>query len=535
MAVSAAAGAAGPFRALAVAHLQSTYNRLRKQMGTAALWVFIGVLIFLFVTVAFPILSSFAVLGWAVGSGLSGKEAERALSFGAVGITGATVLLGIIGGISSGSRQLPWETLRGFPVRSFTLFAAECFAGAAELITFLELTALLLLCVGAAIGAPLGTGFFALLFVSHALVLLALQQLFGSLAQRVSRQLRTMLILLPILAVATSYFLPKLAERITGNEYLAIGARIKDTWQWLPAGWLLRATQELGGEGLSASAAVMALLSPVLTAAVLVVLAWQVVAREKPLTIEADASKPARLWSFSSQMIGVARLQFESLARSLPGRFGLIMPLLTLVLIRGPLAQIIPGRGWTAPIAFGYASLAGTNLLFNQFGLDRHGVKVLFLLPVEPISLLRGKLLGFAVWQALQAALLTVLLTLTGKGEPLELLIGVLLYACVFLIIAMVGQFASIWQPRPLRKNGLRAAQPPIVVVLMMFGTLGTAGVLLYGVLYGLKRYAPGWEVPVLLGVGVVLLLLVFPVIAFNALFLERNKEKLVEVLGSAG
>ena len=59
------------------------------------------------------------------------------------------------------------------------------------------------------------------------------------------------------------------------------------------------------------------------------------------------------------------------------------MPLITIVLVRGPMAELIPGRGWTAPIAFGYAALAGTNLLFNQFGLDRHGVKVLFLLPVD--------------------------------------------------------------------------------------------------------------------------------------------------------
>ncbi|MBL8915247.1 MAG: hypothetical protein JNM17_31375, partial [Archangium sp.] len=434
MAVSplSAAGAGGlkPFAALAVAHAQSTWNRLRKQMGTAALWVFIGVLAFLFITVVLPILGSFAVLGWAVGAGLTGNENARALAFGSVGFTAVTLLLGVIGGISSGSRQLPWETLRGFPVRSFTLFAAECFAGALEAITFFELLALMMVSIGASIGLPRATPLFAVLFVTHALALLALQQLFGSFAQRVSRQLRAMLIVLPILAVSISYWLPKLAERISGNEYLTWGERIKDTWRWLPAGWVFRAAQEP-----NATTIALAVGFPIVVCAVLVIAAWQIVAREKPLAIDSDPSKPVRLWSFTSQMIGVARLQFESLSRSLPGRFGLIMPLLTLVLIRGPLAQIIPGRGWTAPIAFGYASLASTNLLFNQFGLDRHGVKVLFLLPVEPISLLRGKLLGFAVWQSLQAALLTVLLTLTGKGEPLELLIGVLLYACVFLII----------------------------------------------------------------------------------------------------
>jgi hypothetical protein len=41
--------------------------------------------------------------------------------------------------------------------------------------------------------------------------------------------------------------------------------------------------------------------------------------------------------------------------------------------------------------------------------------------------------------------------------------------------------------------------------------------------------------VPVLLVIGAALFGLVFPVLAFNALFLERSREKLVEVLGSSG
>jgi hypothetical protein len=269
-------------------------------------------------------------------------------------------------------------------------------------------------------------------------------------------------------------------------------------------------------------------------AALAVLVAWLFVSREKEAELETDTGVAAKTWSFDSQVLGVARLQWESLVHSLPGRFGLVMPLITIVLIRGPLAEAI-GRGWTAPLAFGYASLAGTNLLFNQFGLDRHGVKVLFLLPIEPLALLRGKLLGFAAWQGVQAVLLLGLLVLTGHRDWLELLIGLLLYACVFLVLAMVGQFASIWQPRPLRKNGLRAAQPPFTVVMLTFGTLATAGALLYGVVYGVRAFAPGWEVPVLLLVGAALFLLTMPVAAFNVLMLERHRERLVEVLGSAG
>ncbi|MFO0600881.1 MAG: hypothetical protein U0228_36560 [Myxococcaceae bacterium] len=526
--------AVSPFRALAVAHLQGTWNRMRKNTGMAALWAFALLLLLLFVTTVAPLLISLGALGWVVGHALGGPEGDRAIAFSSVIFTGVTLLAGFVGGVSSGSRQLPWETLKGFPVRSLTLFAAECFAGAAEAITIVELAAIGSFILGLCVGAPAGIPFFALLLLGHVGMLLALQQLFGSIAQRVSKRLRSMLIFLPIAGVSMSFFLPKLAKSITGNEYLTWGERLAGAWRWSPAGWALHTVQELGAGRFDAVALLVSGLFPVVVTAVVVVIAWQLVSRERPLDLDQDLGAKVTLWSFESQVMGVARLQWESLWRSLPGRFGLVMPLLTLILIRGPLAEVIPGRGWSAPIAFGYASLAGTNLLFNQFGLDRHGVKVLFLLPVEPISLLRGKLLGFAAWQSVQAAMLLVLLPLTGKGEPLELLIGVLLYACIFLILAMVGQFASIWQPRPLTKNGMRAAQPPLTVILMMFGTLGTAGGLLFGVVYLLRHFAPGWEVPVLLVVGLALFALVFPVVAFNALFLERNREKLVETLGAA-
>ena len=33
--------AVSPFRALAAVHLQSTWNRLRKQMGTTGLWALV--------------------------------------------------------------------------------------------------------------------------------------------------------------------------------------------------------------------------------------------------------------------------------------------------------------------------------------------------------------------------------------------------------------------------------------------------------------------------------------------------------------
>lgn len=523
-----------PFRALAVVHTQSTWNRLRKQMGTGV-WALAILLVFIGVTSVLPMLLGLGGVGYLTAARFTERGGEPAITLAAFGFSALTLFAGLLGGISSGSRQLPWETLKVFPVRNSSLFGAELFAGAGEALTLFELFALLAVCVGLSIGAPIATPLFLLLFLTHALTLLALQQLAGSIAQRLSRRLRAMLILLPLAAIALPSLLPMIIKRADGASFEHWSERLGVLTTWLPARTVLEAAQELVTGELQGSTLLWAIVAPLLVTALIVFLAYEFVSRERPLTQDTTTGPAAKLWTFKSQTWGVARLTWESLAQSLPGRFGLLMPLLTIVLIRGPMAEILPGRGWTAPIAFGYAALAGTNLLFNQFGLDRHGVKVLFLLPIDLGAMLRGKLLGFAAWQAVQAGLLTVLLALTGKHPVLELLVGLMLYVCVFLILAMVGQFASIWQPRPLRKNGLRASQPPLVVVLIMMGTLLTTGALLYGVTFGVRTFWPGWELPVLLGIGVLLTLLVFPVLAFNALFLERSREKLVEVLGASG
>jgi hypothetical protein len=389
--------------------------------------------------------------------------------------------------------------------------------------------------VGATVGAPRAAPLFAFLFVTHALALLALQQLAGSLAQRLSRRLRALVVLLPLAAILLPSLLPMLAERTSRASVESWVVRAERYSRGLPARSVLESAAALD-EGQLPSGLLAAGLGGTLAFVIaLTLIAYLLVAREKPLVLDTNSGPPAKLWSFTSPAWGMARLTWQSLAESLPGRFALVMPLVTIVLIRGPLALALSGQGWTAPVAYGYAALAGTNLLFNQFGLDRHGVKVLFLMPVPPEALLRGKLLGFAAWHGVQAAMLTGLLVLTGHRDVLELVVGLALSMCIFLILAMVGQFASIWQPRPLRKNGLRAAQPPFVVVAMIFGTLATAGLLLYGVTFGVRTFFPGWELPVLAGIGLLLFALVFPVLAFNAMFLERSKEKLVETLGSAG
>jgi hypothetical protein len=406
-----------------------------------------------------------------------------------------------------------------------------------ELITLIELGFLAATCIGlgVGIGSLSALPLLFLIFVSHGIMILSFQQFFGSLAQRLSRQFRATLMLLPLAAVSLSWLLPELIERTHLQTFSMWTDRLDTVSSFLPARFLLESAWALHEGSSTLGTLFQTMIVSILVTTLVMGMAFGFVARERPLVHENQDVQPGSLWSFGSPMIGIARLQWASLLQSLPGRFGLVMPLFTIILIRGPLALLLSGKSWSVPIAFYYASVAGANLLFNQFGLDRHGVKGLFLLPIEPIAILRGKILGFAAWQALQALMLVGLLMLTGHWDAREMLVGLLLYGVVFILLAMVGQFTSIWNPNPLKKNGLRAAQPPLSVMALMFGTLGMAGfgsVLLLGLVGALL---PGWEIPILLLSLLLLGGVFYGLMNIYARYLVQNRETLVEVLGSEG
>ncbi len=520
-----------PFRSIATAHLQSTWNRLRRQLGARGVLIFAVVVLVLLASVVLPILVGLGALGFFIGYGLREPDAKTWLPFVALFTTAFPLFGGFLGGLAGGTRQLPWETLRAFPVRARSLFAGELFAGAAEPITVVELGGLALLCLGACIGAPRATPYFLVLLLTHGLALLSMQQLVGSFAQRITKRFRVVLVLLPLLGVSMSWLAPTMAKYARSGSLDVWLERLELATRWLPS----RALLEAARGGTSGWQVAVALVTPFALLGGVTLLAYLLVSRERddgPVESNGPAEK---LWSFDSQTAGIARLQWRTLSTSIPGRFALLMPLLTLVLIRGPLAEVFTGRAWTAQVAFAYASLAGTNMLFNQFGLDRHGVKVLLLLPIESHALLRGKLIGFAAWHAVQAALLFVLLLLSGQRDLLDLFAGLALYTCVFLIFSMVGQFASIWQPRPLQKNSLRSTQAPVLVVLLTLGTLSVTGGALYALRFVVTTFLPGWELGAFLLFGLLLLGALFPVMALNTAFLSRNRERLVETLGASG
>jgi len=225
-------------------------------------------------------------------------------------------------------------------------------------------------------------------------------------------------------------------------------------------------------------------------------------------------------------------LQIATIVGSRIGQFGFFIPLIVVVLIRGPLAHATGREVWAVPAAFTYLSLGGNQFQLNQFGLDGHGIKSLLLLPIRPHDLFRGKTLGLAAYQGAQAVILILLLAVLHHPAVLQVASGILLWASIFLIQNTVGRFTSVWMPRMLARKSVRGDATPLALVLVGLGLSVVCGGVLGGIWSACVVWAPSALLPVLAGLFVAFA-------AGNALLLKRasslfrtHRERLLSALG---
>ena len=530
-----------PFRALLAAHGQATWNRSARELGRQGAWV-LALVVGIFAALgAGGLLLGGGALGWLLGSRLDRPVVITLLGalLAFFGIGG-----GLIGGVLGGARELAWEAYRGFPLRLRTLYLAELTAGLADMLPLTLALALAGLLLGIGAAAPRTLVLLPVLLVETLLMLLALQLLVGGLASALVRRLRLALVGLAVLAwMGSTLMSPGLPKRGGGQPARALQAAQVERIQTLGRS-VSRALEVLPTHRAARSlamaregrwgAALVSHLYPLGLLALVMVLGARIMARETGGTTAAapQTRGPDRLWSFRHPAEGLGRLHFLTLMRSHLGRFAFLMPLLTVVLLKGPFAQFKANPLWTVPAAFAYLSLVANNFVFNQFGLDRHGVKGLLLLPVGSEDLLKGKLLGLAAHQALQALTLALLLMALDHAGPVPLLGGILLMGCIFLAQTSVGQWTSTWAPRPMAMDSLKNTNMPFALGLLSMGTSAV-----WASLFGGAYVLLAWAAPRLLVPGMALLfglvltahLLLLPAAAAA---LDRRREKLVEALG---
>ncbi len=407
--------AVGPTRALLIAHFQTSLARGTREFSRQGVWALVLAVVVMGGLVALPAMIGLFVSGLFLGPKLAGPGGEAAtLVLGAL----LAVLVGvggILGGLLGGAKKLSWEQYRAFPLGRFRLLLAELVAGLGDLLTAGLALGLLAFTLGLAVGRPALLPLLPLLFLEHLLLIMLLQLFLGSLALRLAKRLKLAVGLLlgavwlgsmllgqsvpsrrrPINPALTAAAESVATKGLTVLHALPTTSAVEGLRAGLEGRW---------GRAFLLQGYLLLLLLPVAYGAV------RLLEREQEALAPVASGGRARLWSFRSPPGGLARLQVRTLLSSHHGKFGFVIPVMTVVLIKGPMAMVQGQALWALPGAFAYLALFGNQFQFNQFGLDGHGVKGLFLLPVSARQILDGKLRGFALYQGAQALLLIALL-----------------------------------------------------------------------------------------------------------------------------
>jgi len=531
---------ASPVRALLAAHLQAAWNQAARELGKSGRLAMAAASGLLALVLGVLVLGGGTVLGLSLGAEL--RQPSVALVLGGT-LVGIALLGGVVGGLLGGSRVLAWEAMKVYPLRLRSLFGAELLAGAGDPFPMLTIPLAGAVLLGVGLVQPRTFPLLPLVWAGTALSQLCIQHLVGSLAARFVKRLRAGLLLLgfvgllgPVLVSTQAGPADRSGNSVAGARTASarrIGARVARAAVFLPP---LQAALGLGDAVNGRwGRAVARQLYPAACVGLLLVVAARTLRRDAdPRALRAPSRGRERLWTFSSPAGGVARLHWESLISSHPGRLGFLMPLLAFVLVKGALSSFLgESRPWSIAGALAYLALTTAHLQLNQFGLDGPGVKALFLLPLRAEDLLRGKLAGFAVYQAVQALLLLLLLSASVRRSPLHAAAGLLLAACVSVAMTGLGHWTSAWIPRPLPRDSFRnARQAPLV------GWVGTAGSILAVVLFGGLYALCAWRAPAALlpamaaALGLTLFAYGKLVLPLAAKYLDGRREVLVQALG---
>lgn len=195
---------------------------------------------------------------------------------------------------------------------------------------------------------------------------------------------------------------------------------------------------------------------------------------------------------------------FRSMSRAPEVRMALVLNVVIFgmlgvgFLVRGQWRVPAEAHAFVAGAVVGATFLGLLQVLFNQFGFDRDGFRMLVLSPVARRDILLGKNLALLPLGSGIFAGLLLLTSLLVQWTPWVVLEGCLLFGTAFLIMCVVGNAVSILLPVRMNAGSLNATKvPPLTLVLMMMVTallpLALSPVLVPPALGLLARYA---EIP---------------------------------------
>ncbi len=481
-----------------------------------------------------PLAGGLGVIGYALMQAFDDKASFAIL--GAL-FTLFPIFGGITSGLVAGARELAWERYRAYPIRMRSLFAAELVAAFGDVIPFFVALASASITIGMGIAQPRVLVVAPLILFECVLTVLVVQMLVGGLAEVIVKRLRNAFVLI-LTAVLVAIVVVSTRSRGPSSPTGFIDDQAREGFryltyaiQWLPTGAAIRSLG-LAKEGHLVHALALHIY-PLVTLTLLCFVAAWLMAREADNTRSPTERKaPARVWTFRSPWFGVARAHADILMKSPLGRFGWLMPLISLVLIKGPLAHTLGSARWSTLSSFSYVAISTIQLHFGAFGMDGHGIKTLLLLPITPRELLVGKMSAVALYHFLQLSILTIFLFGMGDTTVANLIAGFFLAISIFFTQAAVGHRVSVWMPRAFPKRGMRRTAMPLPLTLLSLGTF-LVSALLYGAAFVIgTQYGPYALLGVMFG-GVLLSVSIYLALLPGVpAFFERHREKLLTAVG---
>lgn len=196
-----------------------------------------------------------------------------------------------------------------------------------------------------------------------------------------------------------------------------------------------------------------------------------------------QAARPARLPSrllewrlpgLAEETSALTLAFFRSLSRAPEVRLALVMNFIIVLVMLGVFLR--PQRG--APpdflmpfIATGVVLLplfGMAQLLFNQFGFDRDGFRLLLLLPVRHRQMLVAKNLAAAPLAAAVAGVLLLVLFLLVRVPALHILAAAVQFVNAYLLVSLAGNALSVLAPYRIAPGSLKPTKVPPGTILLI-------------------------------------------------------------------
>jgi hypothetical protein len=524
--------AVSPLGAVLAAHAQQAWNAMRRQTGGLGGAALVVTLVAVFVALA-PIVLFGVGFGYKMGETLAAEETRHIARAWLTGLHAGIVLCGGVWGGLTQVVRFDWETFRTYPVSPARLFLAEL------LLSPLDLAPLLAFLLFSSLA--IGLGMQRAAYFPGALVLalcgivatIAVKTIVGGAKKALLRRVSLLHLALAVFAAGIAFL--ALAIR-RGPETLALAAASAE-WLggFLPSG---RAYQSLGQ---LAPSLVPLSVAVAFTLAVLLLAVWvhARVSRLEPRTAPRGAAVE-QLWSFGRPRSGIARLALLQVRGTAIGRILVLIPLVVsctvAILARIPdlpfgeqLARIPAGFPWLTILVV-WSLLIGSSVIWNQYGLDRHGIKTLLLMPVPPREIVLGKLMALAAISGLVVLAAAIpLLTVLPLPAPVAVhALGAAPAALLFLTAA--GHLVSVRFPR--RETGEPRSMPPLVALLSSVLLLSTGSALM--LLHRAASRWGRWGAPAAMLAAGMLVSAAYVFVALPALArgLVRGRERLVQELG---